>query len=45
MSALILNGSPKGRKSASFTLASKLAEGLRKNKARRPLSYRPYSQG
>ncbi|MBM2827543.1 MAG: hypothetical protein HW408_75, partial [Actinobacteria bacterium] len=28
MSALILNGSPKGRNSASFTLASKLAEGL-----------------
>ncbi|MBI5906241.1 MAG: NAD(P)H-dependent oxidoreductase [Deltaproteobacteria bacterium] len=33
MNALILTGSPKGRKSASFTLASKLAEGLRKNGA------------
>ena len=31
MNALILTGSPKGRKSASFTLASKLAEGLREN--------------
>jgi hypothetical protein len=31
MSMLILTGSPKGRKSASFTLASKLAEGLREN--------------
>jgi multimeric flavodoxin WrbA len=29
MNALILTGSPKGRKSASFMLASKLAEGLR----------------
>jgi hypothetical protein len=33
MNALILTGSPKGRKSASFALASKLAEGLRKNGA------------
>lgn len=31
MNALILTGSPKGRISASFTLASKLAEGLREN--------------
>ena len=31
MNALVLTGSPKGRKSASFTLASKLAEGLREN--------------
>ena len=33
MNALILIGSPKGRKSASFTLASKLADGLRENGA------------
>lgn len=33
MNALILIGSPKGRKSASFTLASKLAEGLREHGA------------
>ena len=31
MNALILTGSPKGRKSASFALASKLGEGLREN--------------
>jgi hypothetical protein len=31
MNALILTGSPKGRKSASFSLASRLAEGLREN--------------
>jgi hypothetical protein len=31
MNALILTGSPKGRISASFALASKLAEGLREN--------------
>ncbi len=31
MNAMILIGSPKGRKSASFSLASKLAEGLREN--------------
>ena len=31
MNALILTGSPKGRKSASFALASKLAEGLLEN--------------
>ena len=31
MNVLILTGSPKGRESASFSLASKLAEGLREN--------------
>jgi hypothetical protein len=31
MNVLILTGSPKGRVSASFSLASKLAEGLREN--------------
>lgn len=31
MNALILTGSPKGGKSATFSLASKLAEGLREN--------------
>jgi len=33
MNALILTGSPKGRKSASFSLASKLAEALRERGA------------
>jgi len=43
MNALILTGSPKGRKSASFALASKLAEGLLENNV--SVSHEPVHAG